>query len=205
MNCHPAEAVYGYLDGGLSPAERASFEAHLAGCPACRAAVETRRRIAQAAASLPAIDLPADFAERVMSRLDEVPAPAPARRRTGFLAWLAAAAGGFFVLGSTYILAAVIAGQSLSRAAATLHGFLWGAIRGAVFYSIKGLKVLVLAVQLAVQLIGHALETLKTTLLALSPLLPVVALGLTAALLVAAGLWLGWRRRYPREENIHEN
>jgi anti-sigma factor RsiW len=205
MHCLSAEAIYGYLDGLLPPAERADLEAHLAGCPACRTAVEARRRMAEAAATLPAFDLPADFADRVMARLDEVPAPAPARGRVGFFAWLAAAAAGFVALGATHIVAAVLAGQSLSHAVATLHGVLWGAIRGAAFYSIKGLKLLVLSVELAVRLIGHALETLKTTLLAMSPVLPAVALGLTALLIVAAGLWLGSRRRYPREENIHEN
>jgi|GEM_PF-595713 len=205
VDCLSAERVYEYLEGGLSPVERASFEAHLAACPACRAAVETRRRIAEAAAALPPFEVPADFAASVMSRLDAAPRQAPAKARAGLLAWLAAAAGGLFVLGGTYVLAAVFAGQSLAQALGRLNGLAWSVVRGAAYYSIKGLTILVLAVEIFARLVGYALETLRTVLAAASPVLPAVALVLTIALLVAAGLWVDQRRRHSREERIHEN
>ena len=43
--------------------------------------------------SEPLLQPPADFTERVMQRIQTLPAPAPSRRRAGWLAWLALAAG----------------------------------------------------------------------------------------------------------------
>ncbi|HEU5066138.1 MAG TPA: zf-HC2 domain-containing protein [Gaiellaceae bacterium] len=37
------ELVTGYLDGALPPAERARFDAHIAGCDGCRAYLEQIR------------------------------------------------------------------------------------------------------------------------------------------------------------------
>jgi len=204
MGCLTAERIYGYLDGALPPAERASVESHLGRCPACREAFETRRRVVEAASSLPEIDVPDGFVEAVMSRLESIPGPVPAKAPPGLAAWLAAAAAGVLVLGGTYVLAAVLAGQSLAQALGQLNGLAWGAARGAAYYSIKGLKMLVLAVEIFARLVGYALETLRTMMAAASPVLPAVALALTIALLVAAGLWMDQRRRHSREERIHE-
>lgn len=43
--------------------------------------------------SEPLLQPPDDFTERVMQRIQTLPAPAPSRRRAGWLAWLALAAG----------------------------------------------------------------------------------------------------------------
>jgi anti-sigma factor RsiW len=69
MSCLKIDDIYTYLDGGLSAEERKILEGHLDGCPRCRAALEDRRRLAEAAASLPPIELPADFSRQVMARL----------------------------------------------------------------------------------------------------------------------------------------
>jgi anti-sigma factor RsiW len=41
-NCHHLDA---YFDGELAPADRASFECHLASCPECREAIDEQNRI----------------------------------------------------------------------------------------------------------------------------------------------------------------
>ncbi len=69
MNCLKIGDIYSYLEEGLSPEERKILEGHLDGCPRCQAALENRRRLAEAAASLTPIDLPADFSRQVMARL----------------------------------------------------------------------------------------------------------------------------------------
>ena len=43
--------------------------------------------------SEPLLQPPADFTERVMQRIQTLPAPAPSRQRAGWLAWFALAAG----------------------------------------------------------------------------------------------------------------
>ena len=62
MPCLTADRYYAYLDGDLSPAEKSAVDRHLAACEACRLALTARTRIMEAAAGLPAFDLPADFA-----------------------------------------------------------------------------------------------------------------------------------------------
>ena len=60
-----------YIDGELDPAERAGVEAHLAGCPGCRADVAALRAVAARAGSLtdtrPAADLWTAIAARIQS------------------------------------------------------------------------------------------------------------------------------------------
>ena len=48
MNCeHLRENLYDYLDDSLSPSGKAAAEKHLAGCPACREAVQRESQLAQ--------------------------------------------------------------------------------------------------------------------------------------------------------------
>ena len=62
-----------YVDGTLATRDRASVEAHLAGCAGCRAAVAELRSLSAAAASLPrsiepSRDLWGDIARRLGKR-----------------------------------------------------------------------------------------------------------------------------------------
>jgi len=76
---HPVEELTALLDGALPGARRTEVEAHLAGCPACRA---ERNRLAGATAllaALPAPPVPSPrFATRLAARLAREPAPAAA-------------------------------------------------------------------------------------------------------------------------------
>jgi predicted anti-sigma-YlaC factor YlaD len=202
MECLSADRIYGLLDGGLSPEERAAIESHLAACPVCRAAFETRRRIEEAAGSLPAFEVPPDFAASVMSRLEA--APSPARGRRGVLSWVIAAAAAGFGLGGVFVLIATLAGLSLSEAFAQLNGFLWGAVRSAAFHSIKGMKIIVLGGTIIVRVIGYALETLRTMMSLIGPEIQAFVVGMAVLVLVAGGLWLGLGRGYFLAEKTHE-
>jgi anti-sigma factor RsiW len=66
---HPTSELTAYLDGALAPAERAELEAHLAGCPACRA---ERARLASTVgllARLPRAEASPTFEQRFSARL----------------------------------------------------------------------------------------------------------------------------------------
>jgi anti-sigma factor RsiW len=52
MNDIIADRLSDYLDGDLSPTERASIDAHLAGCAACRATLDELRRVVARARTL---------------------------------------------------------------------------------------------------------------------------------------------------------
>jgi anti-sigma factor RsiW len=66
--CDPPR-VTAYVDGALSAANRADFEAHLAGCPACREQEAFERGLRERLRALPAPEPPSGFEDRVRRRL----------------------------------------------------------------------------------------------------------------------------------------
>ena len=83
------ESISEYLDGGLEPAERRLFEAHVAECAECAAAVEDLRLITSRARALPIEAPKADLWPGIEARIRGVgPAArtAPAARRGGLTA-----------------------------------------------------------------------------------------------------------------------
>jgi|GEM_PF-283506 len=97
MNCPGLERLDLYLEGELGRAERRRVEAHLAGCPGCRDRLEERRALLGAFSSLPAVAIPAGFAEAVMHRLPEAVPAAVERRRFRRLAAVLASGGAVFL------------------------------------------------------------------------------------------------------------
>jgi anti-sigma-K factor RskA len=78
----PHEGLGEYLLGGLEAGERERFEAHLAGCPSCAAAVDdlvgTSALLARA---VPSYDVPAGLEGRTFAAIERAAAPAPRRPR----------------------------------------------------------------------------------------------------------------------------
>jgi anti-sigma factor RsiW len=94
---HVQEDLTALLDGALPASRQAEVEAHLAGCPACRAERDRLSRALAALSELPAPPAPAPgFEQRFYARLAR---EAPRRRtlldglRARPLRWLAPAAG----------------------------------------------------------------------------------------------------------------
>lgn len=71
MNCNNyKEQLSEYLDGQLAPASAQALEAHLSGCPACRAEFEALRQTVALVNGLPRLAAPADMQAMVRNRLD---------------------------------------------------------------------------------------------------------------------------------------
>lgn len=70
------EQLSAYLDGELGPAERARLEAHLQGCPACRAELDSLRRTVELVGRLPAVSPLRSF--RLTSAMVREAGPRPA-------------------------------------------------------------------------------------------------------------------------------
>jgi anti-sigma factor RsiW len=79
VSCDPVR-VTGYVDGALSPAERVQVEAHLAGCPTCRAQAEEERALRARLLSLPHPEFPRALESVVRARLMHAPRPRRAWR-----------------------------------------------------------------------------------------------------------------------------
>jgi anti-sigma factor RsiW len=80
---HLDEVLSAYLDGELTPAERADADAHLAGCSFCQAELEDERAVRDSVRGLPAVDPPVGFYERILRDGPAAGEP-PAKRRIRF-------------------------------------------------------------------------------------------------------------------------
>ncbi len=86
---HPKDDLINeYVDGGLTPTERADVERHLAGCARCRALADDLRELTAAARNLPAVEPPAAVWRNLEARVraDESPARVGLARRNAFAA-----------------------------------------------------------------------------------------------------------------------
>ncbi|HHY38109.1 MAG TPA: DUF4349 domain-containing protein [Clostridia bacterium] len=70
MNCEQAsELMSAYIDEELTPGDTEDFEKHLVTCERCRSELQGLRIVVDAARSLPEVDLPSGFHERLLERL----------------------------------------------------------------------------------------------------------------------------------------
>ncbi|MHB8053758.1 MAG: anti-sigma factor family protein [Candidatus Aminicenantales bacterium] len=198
MPCLTADRIYDYLDEALAVPDRNEVERHLAGCAACRCALETRQRISVVAANLTDFEIPDDFTARVMKKVAAMPAYAPKKVKEGFL-WAAAAVA---TIGSGFGLYALLSGQ---EALALLQK--WGSAFGtylqtAAGVAAKGLKLMTLSVKIIADVSGQALATLQSVAEMMGPEIRVVVIGGTLIILFTGGMFL--RRRTAVSEIFHE-
>ncbi|MFO7707254.1 MAG: zf-HC2 domain-containing protein [Desulfobacterales bacterium] len=82
MACDPAlhshclalfEKLSEYIDGELAPAERRAIEAHVAGCVACLACLQTLRRTVALCRTGTDHPVPEEFSRRLHSALSTLP------------------------------------------------------------------------------------------------------------------------------------
>jgi anti-sigma factor RsiW len=113
IGCSGARALVGpWLDGELVGDDAAALEAHLAGCAACRAAVDGEQALN--AAIRDAVD-PPPASDALRARLEALAAPAPARRTRPAKAWIAGAIAATLVAAASGVW---IGRQGTARAAA---------------------------------------------------------------------------------------
>lgn len=189
------ERIYAYLDGEMEEAEMRALEAHLASCPACREAVAARRRIAEAAESLPSFEVPDGFAASVMARIGPKAARKPLMRRPW--AWAAGAAG-LALAGAGWVL---LTGRSFSDVVLDASRFLWGNVQGLATLAAKSYSYATLAVKVLGKLADQVLEGFKVLSSFIGPEVQIACLGVALAM-AAAGLAL-WRHKLGVERN-HE-
>jgi len=89
MSCLKSSDLYAYLENELSSEDRQKCEEHLKNCLICQRRLAQRRSFLESIKNLPDLELPSDFAERIMSNLPET------RFRTRGLIFLA---GGIYLL-----------------------------------------------------------------------------------------------------------
>jgi Putative zinc-finger len=97
---HPEELLSAYLDGELTPAERAYVDEHLATCALCRGDLEGEREVRSALRDLPDVEPPFGFYERILRYgPSAVAEPKKRRFKFGVANLVATAAAWVLVLG----------------------------------------------------------------------------------------------------------
>jgi anti-sigma factor RsiW len=201
MSCPKLQDIQAYLEGGLESEAAARIESHLLECPACRNAVEARRLILRAAASLDPIPVPDDFAASVLARLD--PAEDASLPRLTLGGWLAALAAGTFVFGATLAALALLSGHGLGTTFARLGQGLLESIEQTATTAGKLATLISVFIRMAGRFAASLIEAVgRAASLAGSGTLTAVLI--TALIGLAAGAAL-WRRRNPVVEDRHDS
>lgn len=203
MSCLAPERIYAYLDGGLAETERLAFEAHLAGCGACRMAVARRRLIAAAAEALPPLSIPDGFAAAIVARLPReearVAARQPVWRRPR--AW-AAAAGTLALLVAAGAGALLLTGTSVPDLVPTAIRTAWDGIRELTALLAKAAGYTAVAVKVAGRIAVQLLNGFRALTSFIGPEARLA--GLIAALMMGGAGFALWRKRPPMEDS-HES
>jgi len=119
--CHASAQIQDFLDGLLPAAERAGFEAHLAGCPHCAADLAIYRRVFGELESLPLLEPSASLEARILAEVLPKAQPAWVRRL------------GFAYAASLFVSLAGLAGAALLPAPrAFLQALVAAGLRSAV-------------------------------------------------------------------------
>jgi predicted anti-sigma-YlaC factor YlaD len=200
MSCPTRKDIQACLEGGLDGQAAVRVEGHLADCPACRNAFESRRLILQAAVSLEPVPVPDDFAASVMARLEPAEAGLP---RLPLGGWLAALAAGIFVFGATLAALALLPGHGLSPAFARLGQGLMESIEQAATVAGKLATLIAVFLRMAGRLAASLIEAVGRAASlagpgALAAALLTVLIGLAAVAALA-------RRRNPVAEDRHDS
>jgi len=185
VSCLRLEEIHGYLEDELGSAERQSCENHLAVCGRCRLALEDRKILQDAVRGLDLLEVPPDFARRVMDGLFP--------RRNPFSGWAAAFLAGLAGLLAAFLVFCISTGRSLPSLVIGANRAVWSFAKSAALASAKLFKVLVFSFRLLLELVKDFLTgfyRLYSNIV--EPELQM--LGIVLAVLLAAALIFGFRR-----------
>ncbi len=185
MSCLSLDQVYRYLEGEIDSGERKRLEEHLASCDACRDAVEVRRFLAEAASSLPDLEIPSDFSARVMAGIADA--------RFSLRRWLAALAAGCVAIAVALGLAMVVTHQSIPGLLLGLNQYLWSNFKSLGLTLFKFFKVFLVFFKVFSQVLDQLADKLPILTTLLSPQLQIGLIILT--LLFSLTLFVAVKRR----------
>lgn len=185
MNCLLIEQIYLYLEKELSSPEKKKIEYHLTRCLKCRKALEERKILLQAAESLPSIEAPSDFTQRIMNRI--FPAKVSIRE------WLLAFSLGFTIFLATSFIYLLASGQSLSSLFISLFHSRWNqGINISLIFAklIKLISISLSTIRQILEALLHALSMLTTII---SPEIKIIIITIT--LILTTFLIYGLRKK----------
>jgi hypothetical protein len=150
MTCLRAEQIYEFLENELPEKEVQALQEHISGCPACQRAVEERRLFLNAANSLPAWEVPQNFAARTTALI--------VSEKTSLKNVFSAFLTGFSVMLVFLFGFFLFSGQNLMSFLIGLNKTLMGAAKNTTLALAKFFKIASIAFKVVRQFFGYLLE-----------------------------------------------
>lgn len=175
MKCLSIEQIYLYIEKELSLSESKKIEEHLATCRKCKSALEERRPLLQASASLPLWQTPPDFTQQVMARIFPIKVP--------LSSWLTAAYAGLGSISLAIFILFLVTGQNFSTFLTGLNHSLWNFVRNLSPVFVKLFKLASLFVRALQQFFEYIIKAFASLTTIISPQVQIIIITLAIVLI----------------------
>jgi|Deesub1362B_J571_1020462.scaffolds.fasta_scaffold00002_300 hypothetical protein len=178
MKCLNPEKAYLYLEKGLSSSEEREIYLHLRSCPRCQQLLADRAQFMEAIKSLPHLQPPPDFTDRVMEKI--------INQGVGYKEIIFSVLGLITIVSLSLICLVYLAGTSLLRALSHFYQTLFSSTEALLVILVKMTKIIFLLLKLTLTLAQQGLKILSSLFilgrlelicLAICLLLPVIIIG----------------------------
>jgi len=190
MSCLRIDQIYLYIEGAISPEEIQAMKEHISSCIKCKRAVEEREFLVKASKSLPPIEIPSGFTERVLDQIFP--------RITSLREWLTTASIGISSAILAFFAFYLLSGQNLAHLFINLNRMALNLFRNFIVVLAKAAKLISLIIKVFLKLGSMLVNGLTTLTTLLSPEIQIVLIVLTITL--SALLLYGAKRKFSAGE-----
>jgi hypothetical protein len=174
MRCLRIDQIYLYLEEELSPEEIQSIQEHISSCAKCKRAVEERERLVKASKSLPDLEIPPGFTQRVLDQIFP--------QVTSLKQWLTATAIGMSSAVLAFFAVYLLSGQNLAYLFKNLNRVGLNLFRDSVVILAKAAKLISLVIKILSTIGSMLVNGLVSLTTLLSPEIQIILIALTVIL-----------------------
>jgi len=192
MNCLHLDQIYLFLEGELSPEENRSVKKHLSSCGRCRNAVQERRLLIEASQSLPNLEIPQDFTQRILDSIFP--------KRISLREWAIAASVGLSSAVLAFFIIYLLSGQTLTDLFIHLNQTVLTLFENIVVVLIKAAKLVYVGFLVIFKIASLIITGLGSITTILSPQFQIGLIAFTV--IVSALLLFGIKRKLLAGEKV---
>lgn len=190
MSCLRIDQIYLYLEGELSPEETQSLKEHISSCIKCKTAVEEREFLVKASKSLPPLEIPSGFTQRVLDQIFP--------RITSLREWLTTAAIGISSAALAFFSFYILSGQNLAHIFINLNRMALNLFRNFIVVLAKAAKLISLVIKVFLKVGSMLVNGLASLTTLLSPEIQIILILLS--IILSALLLYGAKRKFSAGE-----
>lgn len=178
MSCLTVRQTYLYLEDQVPVDERESIEKHISSCEPCKILLEDRKMMMQAVETLPPLDMPADFTQRVMAKVFP--------RVSSVRIWIAGSATAFSLMMFLFLAIFLQSDISFSGVFVRLNSSLWVFVKNLSVFAIKLFKIASVILEILIQFASFIFKTLGSLATLIRPEFQIFLITLTVVLSISA-------------------